>query len=130
MNRLTWSGASLAGTLALGACSSSAPGTPVDAGLPQCSVHEDAAAVPNSMGFGFAYAALPAGQCSGASCTLPAFGPCGNPDYVGYPVNQFECDCDDSHWNCRVIVQGGALCAGADGSVPGDATADAATGSE
>ncbi len=83
-----------------------------DGSLPQCSARTGVVNAFPPLGMGYTYAALPFGSCSGvANCTLPVFGPCfDNSDYVGYPLNQYECSCEDDKWSCEILVQGGGVC--------------------
>jgi hypothetical protein len=80
--------------------------------LPQCPAREAAKAGPGSIGSAYTFAALPSGSCASApSCVLPVFGPCNNnSEYIGYPLNAYQCICTDMNWACSVMVQGGAVC--------------------
>lgn len=80
------------------------------------------------VGPAYTFADLPNGACTAEpSCGLNVFGPCfGNPDYVGYPLNVYQCDCTAGTWSCFVKFAGGSVCVegGAplvDGAAPPDA---------
>jgi hypothetical protein len=68
---------------------------------------------PDTAGF-FTYGALPKGSCSLASsppCMLPVYGPCGNnPEYVGHPLNVYQCECSAGSWRCTIRSAGASIC--------------------
>jgi hypothetical protein len=107
-----------AGALVAAACANNAGGDDIRSGQTgpvatgECRPREGARMPPAPLGYGYTYAALPAGPCTGVvSCSLPVFGPCfGDPEYVGYPLNEYTCDCGGGTWSCRVTTQGGGVC--------------------
>jgi hypothetical protein len=77
------------------------------------------------VGPAYTFSQLPSGACSSEpSCALSVFGPCfNNPEYVGYPLNGYQCDCKAGTWSCFVKNAGLSACGPplVDGAAPVDA---------
>jgi hypothetical protein len=111
---------------AVAGCSTSSAST--DGSLPNCMPSEPApVGPPGAAALGYTYSALPSGACgSQGSCILPVFGPCNNdPEYVGYPLNSYECSCVSQKWACFLMVQGGSVCQADDAGADIDSTGPA-----
>lgn len=70
----------------------------------------------------YTFSALPSGACNTTTdCRLGVYGPCGgDPEYVGYPYNQYRCKCANGTWSCFVEFAGLSICPEAlDGGLDG-----------
>lgn len=93
--------------------------------LPECAAKGAPKQGPG-VGPAYTFSQLPSGACGGEpSCTLSVFGPCfNNPEYVGYPLNGYQCDCKAGAWSCFVKNAGASICGAplVDGAAPADAS--------
>jgi hypothetical protein len=95
-------------------------GTGGDAGapFPTCPPTAPETHKPDPAGF-YTYGALPKGSCNPSTpvCFLPVYGPCGSdPEYVGHPLNIFQCACVSGEWSCSIESAGASVCSNFDGS--------------
>ncbi|HEX3770797.1 MAG TPA: hypothetical protein VHV30_08035 [Polyangiaceae bacterium] len=106
----------------LSACASS-PADSNDGPLPTCPAREAPKDAPPPLGQGYSYNALPSGACDSSEpkCSLAVFGPCfGHGEYVGYPLSEYDCECNGGAWACVNAAPGGGICG--DDADAGDAS--------